>query len=257
MRTRSGLLLLLLLSGTDASETPLCESALSVAVDSFSVLDNGTLTTPWGASFSAGTYWRDGDGVTRVCPCEEGPCLRKCCPRGQVMRDELCTGVDADPDDFRRRHADFSLLFGSNCPCGRYIVPGGQYNLLSNGSLNQSTTEINAPADFCLEDFENGEGALACFPSDTCDETGVFYQLYPMGMVVSLPCLIATLLVYAVIEELRNLHGLSLMSYVSCLAVGYTFLAVIQWGGITLPLTTCYPSGTTHQSHFIFTNWYF
>lgn len=47
-------------------------------------------------------------------------------------------------------------------------------------------------------------------------------------MLISVPFLIVTFLVYGLIPELRNLHGKNLMSYVLCLAVAYSNMAVIQ-----------------------------
>lgn len=48
------------------------------------------------------------------------------------------------------------------------------------------------------------------------------------GMLISVPFLIVTFLVYGLIPELRNLHGKNLMSYVLCLTVAYTNMAVIH-----------------------------
>lgn len=49
-------------------------------------------------------------------------------------------------------------------------------------------------------------------------------------MVVSVPFLLATFLVYLLIRELRaTLHGKSLICYVLCLTVGYSFLSAIQF----------------------------
>jgi G protein-coupled receptor Mth (Methuselah protein) len=47
-------------------------------------------------------------------------------------------------------------------------------------------------------------------------------------MLFSVPFLIATFLVYALIPELRNIHGKSLMCYVFGLTVGYTSLSISQ-----------------------------
>lgn len=46
-------------------------------------------------------------------------------------------------------------------------------------------------------------------------------------MLLSVPCLIVTFLVYGLIPELRNLHGKNLMSYVLCLAVAYTSMSIV------------------------------
>lgn len=51
-------------------------------------------------------------------------------------------------------------------------------------------------------------------------------------MILSIPFLVATLLVYALIKELRaTLNGKSLMCYVLGLIVAYTFLATVQLNG--------------------------
>lgn len=47
-------------------------------------------------------------------------------------------------------------------------------------------------------------------------------------MLLSVPFLIITFLVYGLIPELRNLHGKNLMSYVVCLTLAYTSMATIQ-----------------------------
>lgn len=47
-------------------------------------------------------------------------------------------------------------------------------------------------------------------------------------MLLSVPFLVITFLVYGLIPELRNLHGKNLMSYVVCLSVAYTSMAIIH-----------------------------
>ena len=47
-------------------------------------------------------------------------------------------------------------------------------------------------------------------------------------MLFSVPFLVITFLVYGLIPELRNLHGKNLMSYVLCLSVAYTTMAIIH-----------------------------
>lgn len=50
-------------------------------------------------------------------------------------------------------------------------------------------------------------------------------------MLLSVPFLVATFLVYAILPELRNVHGKSLMCYLAGLFVGYPVLAYIQLYG--------------------------
>ena len=56
----------------------------------------------------------------------------------------------------------------------------------------------------------------------------IFSFTVKSGMMVSLPFLLATFLVYAFIPELRNLHGLAMMSYLSALFVMYLSLVFIK-----------------------------
>lgn len=50
-------------------------------------------------------------------------------------------------------------------------------------------------------------------------------------MLISIPFLVVTFLVYGLISELRNLHGKSLMCYVANLIVLYVSLSIIQLNG--------------------------
>jgi len=49
-----------------------------------------------------------------------------------------------------------------------------------------------------------------------------------LGLSLSLPFLLATLLVYIVLPELRNLHGKTFMSYVGSMAAAYVDLIFVQ-----------------------------
>lgn len=60
------------------------------------------------------------------------------------------------------------------------------------------------------------------------------------AMFISVPFLLATFLVYAFIRELRvNLHGKSLMCYVFCLTIGYSFLGSIRLTNQHIPIGFC------------------
>ncbi|GBP50220.1 G-protein coupled receptor Mth2 [Eumeta japonica] len=48
------------------------------------------------------------------------------------------------------------------------------------------------------------------------------------GMLLSVPFLLATALIYATVPELRNLHGLCLIMYCAGLIVAYTLLAYLK-----------------------------
>lgn len=55
------------------------------------------------------------------------------------------------------------------------------------------------------------------------------YVLIMVGTVPSIVCLVLTLVVYAMLSSLRNVHGYYVMCYVACLLVSYVCLLVLQW----------------------------
>ena len=52
--------------------------------------------------------------------------------------------------------------------------------------------------------------------------------VYAVGLITSLPFLVTTFFVYACLQELRNIHGKSLMCYVAGLTGGYISLITIN-----------------------------
>jgi hypothetical protein len=63
--------------------------------------------------------------------------------------------------------------------------------------------------------------------------------MFVSGLLISVPFLIFTILVYSLIPELRDLHGKSLTCHVMCLTVAYVFLAFVQLSGETLNEKLC------------------
>uniref|UniRef100_A0A2M3ZP40 Putative secreted peptide n=1 Tax=Anopheles braziliensis TaxID=58242 RepID=A0A2M3ZP40_9DIPT len=59
-------------------------------------------------------------------------------------------------------------------------------------------------------------------------DVSVFYLF--KGFLVSLPFLVVTFVVYAILPVLQNLQGLSIMCYVASLAVSYFLLALGRFG---------------------------
>lgn len=55
------------------------------------------------------------------------------------------------------------------------------------------------------------------------------HQWYSIGIIVSLPFMVATFVVYALLPELQNNHGKPLMCYVASLTVGYLLLALMRF----------------------------
>lgn len=100
-------------------------------------------------------------------------------------------------------------------------------------SIGSGPSVIEYPAEqFCLEQFSDSDfriEAIFCdvgAPPEPVAESGVKNLLYTVAVLLSLPFLIITFLVYALVRELRNLHGKSLMCHVATLLVAYACLVV-------------------------------
>ncbi|KAF0761761.1 G-protein coupled receptor Mth2-like, partial [Aphis craccivora] len=132
----------------------------------------------------------------------------------------------------------FHIVHGK-LACGKKykLVPSAKKNdnfqvTKTGWLLNESGSIIAKPERFCLEQFSELNYqilAVVCSPEkfeSLEDGANIFYTI---GMMLSLPFLFSTFLVYALIKDLRNLHGKSLMCHVATLSVAYTSLIVVQF----------------------------
>ncbi|XP_071446664.1 G-protein coupled receptor Mth2-like [Hetaerina americana] len=265
-----------------------CELNMSIALPGAALQPNGSL---WdeesGVLYPPGTFWLwsgegdDGRPVHRGCPCLAGPrpCIRKCCLMGEsITQKGDCVPVP-NPFEFAVNSMTdgmlnvsgkdfFALLLGNPCRHGRYILDPEEYDedqffVDAEGYVNLPKQDDgrHGPESYCLDFSTNRTAYLPfiCFPpppnvtdEDSADNT-LIYTMYPVGMLVSIPFLLVTFLVYALIPELRNLHGKSLMCHVSSLLTAYTFLAVVQLGGTGLSDKVCILSAFTIEFSFLAT----
>ncbi|KAJ1531021.1 hypothetical protein ONE63_005852 [Megalurothrips usitatus] len=114
-----------------------------------------------------------------------------------------------------------------------YEAEADAFQLLANGSL-VTADEVWLPTEFCMELFNDTGTVLPLVVlrgASNASEVGMsIASVYPVGLMISLPFLVATFAVYAVFSELHNLHGKSLMCYVGVMTVSYTILTLVQNG---------------------------
>lgn len=199
-------------------------------------------------STDCGTDYRTGppdQGRTR---------LPLCCQYGYRLRSNRCietngtfrfpalyhaddlTLIDAAPN-----HRRYFRLFVRD-PCvdrQRYKLvpvenPIDAFMLLDNGSIYmQNEGNILRETDYCfgIVDTELFDVVL-CFDSDKESENKEGVKLtivFPVGLIVSVPFLFATFIVYTLVPEFsRSMHGRTLRGYVGSLLVAYVILAVVQ-----------------------------
>ena len=96
---------------------------------------------------------------------------------------------------------------------------------------------------------------MICFAeeSETPPEVQLVLAIFPYLMFISSIFLIATFVVYAIIPEIRNIHGVTIMCHVASLATTYICLGIIQLDPM-LPKLACIGLGNlkelSHQINF-------
>ncbi|XP_071648680.1 G-protein coupled receptor Mth2-like isoform X1 [Temnothorax longispinosus] len=182
--------------------------------------------------------------------CENSICIPLCCPLGVRMIMDQCVvenvgrysfpGVyeQATNESFERGPIGevdqiFQLTVHDPCPkVGRYVLdpdeePNDAFMFLLNGSLYRPRIKEVDIDLYCLIVFQRDKYEIAvCFdPSDSSEPVPDGYHV---GLIISLPFLLTTFVVYSILPELQNMHGYTLRGYVGSLFVAYTSLAVIQ-----------------------------
>lgn len=191
--------------------------------------------------------------------CDNINCISKCCPEGQIFNENrACHYSDSviefqsingfynkDKCDFNDINEcqrmelsgfnNFDTIFYGKPNCTNLIdFDINEVILLTTGSVYILNENMEFKSDSnCIELFERDNTtvliSLVCVPSEAISEP-VREELSHnyIGMFVSVAFLLATFLVYAILSELRNLHGKSLMNHCAALGTGYFFLATIQ-----------------------------
>ncbi|XP_011696770.1 PREDICTED: G-protein coupled receptor Mth2-like [Wasmannia auropunctata] len=217
-----------------------------------------------GINYSPDLRWTDGN-VIYGCICRVRTCIRKCCANDEVLRKNsnkkrICqkisqndrnTSTEAEMLDLRLpkdqmsdelKHIDtlkehFHLVQDNSCSGRLYALypddSGEITNILlqTNGSLLDIDRKEQFPIwNYCI-DWKvtvHHIGILGCWtPASESKEPE--YIHHHVGIIVSIPFLVATFLVYAITPELRNLYGKTLMCYVICLIIAYVFLILVNY----------------------------
>ncbi|XP_076682631.1 G-protein coupled receptor Mth2 isoform X3 [Andrena cerasifolii] len=207
-------------------------------------------------------YYRVLENETYGCVCKLRACLKKCCGRNEMLgagdrpsciqlpsglpvldlvlqRSQLATEIQeiSGVGDL------FTLVEDTGCPKNtiKYMLEPehfveDKFVLEPNGTLRTSLNTFPAWS-YCLDWKESFKkiGVLVCMSREAIPSTDE-QATYKIGIIISIPFFVATFLVYAIIPELRNLYGKTLMCYVACLVVAYTFLAMAKMFHLSVDL---------------------
>ncbi|XP_018567323.1 probable G-protein coupled receptor Mth-like 10 isoform X9 [Anoplophora glabripennis] len=106
------------------------------------------------------------------------------------------------------------------------LYPKEKVYIQPNGSLYYPAKDMMYGSDRYCVDEEDGLTFYVCYTPEDADK--VFNRkLVATGMIISMPFLLATFLVYAILPE-SNLHRKALMNYVLTLFLAYIFLVIVQ-----------------------------
>ncbi|XP_050447943.1 G-protein coupled receptor Mth2-like isoform X3 [Cataglyphis hispanica] len=188
--------------------------------------------------------------------CDNITCIPLCCPLGDRLIEEKCIAGKGNypfpdvysyvrSDSLRREDKKLDALFELVVydPCQqteRFVLnpddseyPNDEYIFLTNGSLYQPYYKDFVPAtSYCLAVVDRDKFEVTiCFGNQTSDNEipDVNHSLgIPVGLIISLPFLLVTFVVYSILPELMNMHGYTLRGYVGSLFIAYTVLVVLQ-----------------------------
>ncbi|KXJ82612.1 hypothetical protein RP20_CCG012774 [Aedes albopictus] len=184
----------------------------------------------------------------RGCICQVTKCVRLCCPIGQLyLRDGESTDCVEKSDDFPVKllanvttpNATKSVniieenIYGfiPQKPCPALMIEDiEEWALDDSGSI--ILREMAIPQEeYCLAVGDDTGLAVAYFcPLE--DQASITHSV---GLILSIPFLLATLLIYAWIPELRNIHGKSLICYIFALTNAYIVLLIMHFGSNAIP----------------------
>ncbi|XP_046744479.1 G-protein coupled receptor Mth2-like [Diprion similis] len=214
------------------------------------------------------------------------PLVGKCCPLGQLYRinsdDNPANNRCEDPrpnekfeytplfSDFNQSgllvpglsQPQFIAVIGIPCRYGKYILDPSmssedEYHLMVNGSVFTPLNDVRMlqpGQDYCMELVPDGSlVVMGCFQPDftaivTADTR---LAMYAVGLLISVPFLLATIVSYLITRQIRDVHGMNLCCYSGCLAMAFLTLAILQLSGQSFDQNACVSAAFVIQFSFI------
>ncbi|XP_055619910.1 G-protein coupled receptor Mth2-like isoform X2 [Toxorhynchites rutilus septentrionalis] len=179
----------------------------------------------------------------RGCLCQVAKCVRLCCPVGEwfssdakcvVLNDSFRVSVNIESAEGigvtnLLETNKFGFVHQKPCP-GLLREDADDWFIDDTGAIRMM--DVVFPQDeYCLAVEANASTAIP----HVCPFFEEAKITYSLGIVLSIPFLVATLLIYACIPDLRNIHGKSLICYVLALTIAYVVLLLINFNIAIIP----------------------
>ncbi|XP_049545484.1 G-protein coupled receptor Mth2-like isoform X2 [Anopheles darlingi] len=219
----------LLMCSVQVTAVQFCSERESVDITNGKMIETGVVEYN-GVLYNPTQYFQDGN-IRRGCICLVRQCIYVC-QSTNLTRDELTV-----------LNVNVSETYGD----GTHMVnmaTNDQYHLIMQEpdcagdwlALQQDEAIITSTGELKLGEFVYSYSQFCMLPKDEMNDyfasfcepeiSDLSHNIYAVGFLVSLPFLVITFIVYAVIPELQNLPGMSVMCYVAALAVSYLLLAL-------------------------------
>ncbi|OXU30941.1 hypothetical protein TSAR_002779 [Trichomalopsis sarcophagae] len=255
-------LLVLALFGLVAAEQP-CHELVSISLENATeVFANGSVLFD-GLTFPSSAQYRDEYGQLRGCPCLVKRCIRFCCQPGEFydrlvsdqpgscykpLPNETIDDFDLPPlledklDPTVNGYEDFYRIHRYGCliPVMYIFRLSEPLRITADGLMvveriigGRERQYIYEQDRYCIAYSRvlNSTKIMGCRSATEAEKQNkenVENWSYTSANWLSVIFLVATFVVYALFKKLRNLPGMTLMSYVACLAVAYAVLPFIR-----------------------------
>ncbi|CAH1722926.1 unnamed protein product [Chironomus riparius] len=189
------------------------------------------------------------DPHIRGCICKLKPCIRLCCQGKENNFDSNCFISDTitvvnevnEDETIDLNDTHYGILIGRPCKVMYELnvadYDDDRWNFLKNGSIYKpEDKQVHNIDDYCFGVTNKTVAILYLCFENSDDSIDNRYVVYPIGMLISIPFLIITFLIYACVPELQNIHGRSLMCYTFSLTILYAALITAQMDIIDLYL---------------------
>ncbi|XP_049290796.1 G-protein coupled receptor Mth2-like isoform X2 [Anopheles funestus] len=188
------------------------------------------------------SYTTSGENRRYSCVCTQRKCVYVCCfhidrskceesslPLNRTASNRLSTEDNMLEEVDLRESNEFWLIYETP-PAWNYMpgyslqISGHEGELINDGSFAYGT-KVYASRTYCINPAEDSMPHVWIKETDEHLEV---HRWHSLGMIISIPFLVATLIVYALIPDLRNIPGKSLMCYVFALTISYLVLILIK-----------------------------
>ncbi|XP_039302794.1 uncharacterized protein LOC113005085 [Solenopsis invicta] len=163
--------------------------------------------------------------------CLDGTCVQLCCPLYNFMTDTGKCVANENGTYFLPKmyiykdgpdHPAFFVTVHDPClsqDLGKSLLSYNEYYFLTNGSLYQGPGKFILQRSYCLASFN-----LEIYEVMVCNNQKM-YPIYVFAcLLISLPFLLVTFVVYSILPELQNMHGYTLRAHIASLFIAYVIM---------------------------------